>query len=232
MQFKVLSTVVVCLLLAACSDPKDYKFSMTNDWKQNQPLQQNIQKLTDTDRKLISEYLLRADRARASGEALPETISIGQALENQAQWDRQQAERDAAAQKQGADAANAKLLEEMQSVLAPAVDSFEYVAEKDKDSGHFNIGISFTNNSNTKIVGVTGDILIRDQAGTDLKQSFVSTDSEIPAGEVLTQVWRLDFNGQLPGDVTLKSADASKLIFGWQPRTYRFADGREVTLGD
>ncbi|MFJ3368236.1 hypothetical protein [Pseudomonas sp. NPDC086251] len=231
MQFKLLSTVVACLLLAACSDPKDYKLSMTGDWKQDSQLQGNIQQLTEPDRKLIGEYLMRAETARAAGAAVPDSVSIGQALEYQAQWNRQQEEQEAAAlNKQQTDAANAKLLEEMQTALSPAVDSFEYAEEK--KLGHFNIGMSFTNNSNTKIVGISGDILIRDQAGTELKQSFVSTETAVSPGEVLAQVWRLDYNAQLEGDKVLKGADASKLVFGWQPRTYRFADGREVTLGN
>ncbi|WP_130904901.1 MULTISPECIES: hypothetical protein [unclassified Pseudomonas] len=239
MQFKLLGTVAVCLLLAACSDPKDYKLSRTGDWKQDPQLQRNIQQLTDPDRKLIGEYLLRAEEIRATGGAVPESISIGQAIENQAQWNSVQEEQQAAAalkakvdadMQQKADAVNAKVLEEMQTALSPAVESFEYVEEKKQ--GHFNIGMTFANNSKTKIVGITGDILIRDQAGTDLKHAFVSTDSAVPPGEVLNQVWRLDYNAQVEGDKVLKDADASKLVFGWQPRTYRFADGREVTLGE
>jgi hypothetical protein len=44
--------------------------------------------------------------------------------------------------------------------------------------------------------------------------------------------WSPDYNEFEAGDKALKGSDASKLIFGWNPRAYIFADGEKLTLAN
>jgi hypothetical protein len=227
MKFKSFGTVLICLLLAACSDPKDYKLpEKISTTMEDAELTKKVFKLSEEERKLLGGYAARELMAESLGTSVGKADTIGEAIAVQQIWLSEQTERIAAEETK--EAALLKIGQEMHAAIVPEVTSFEY--KKMQRENHFNLGISFKNNSNSEIIGIKGEIIISDLFDVTLKKSVISTVSNIKSGGELSGVWRLAYNHLTKDDETLKIADATKLRFVWNPQTYIFADGRKLSL--
>lgn len=234
MQLKTFSTCLACALLLMGCSPKDYTFSMAQDWRHDPKLHNHFQQLTQEDQGLFTAYTERIEQSGPAAKNAAGMISIGEAISLQAQWQREHVKIDAVAPPaappvaQDDETAHTQLFKEMRSVVTPSVTSFKY--SKDASVENWNLGMSFKNNGSLKVSGIEGAIAVRDAQGVELKRSSVQSDMTIEPGAVMSQVWRLDCSNKDPGDLALKKADVTKLVFSWYPSTYRFADGTTLTL--
>jgi hypothetical protein len=237
MQLKTFSACLACALLLMGCSPKDYTFSMAQDWRHDQKLQNHFQQLTQEDQALFTAYAERIEQGGPAAKNAAGMISIGEAISLQAQWQREHVKINAVAPPappiappvaQDDESAHIKLFKEMRSVVTPSVTSFKYA--KDASAENWDLGMSFKNNGSLKVSGIEGTIAVRDAQGVELKRSSVQADITIEPGAVISEVWHLDCNSKDPGDSALKKADVTKLIFSWYPSTYRFADGTTLTL--
>ncbi|MCP1489709.1 hypothetical protein J3D48_006119 [Pseudomonas fluorescens] len=237
MQLKTFSTCLACALLLMGCSPKDYTFSMAQDWRHDSKLQNHFQQLTQEDQGLFTAYTERIEQGGPAAKNAAGMISIGEAISLQAQWQRQHVKIDAIVRPtshaappvaQDDETAHIQLLKEMRSVVTPSAMSFKY--SKDSSVENWDLAMSFKNNGSLKVSGIEGTIVVRDAKGIEQKRSSVQSDMTIEPGAVMSEVWRLDCSSEDPGDLALKKADVKKLVFSWYPSTYRFADGTTLTL--
>lgn len=231
MKIKILLAFMVCIFLSGCSDPKDYRLpEKISTITEDVTLKKKIETLNEENKQLFAGYAMRAVMAEAFGKPIGKATTVGEAITIQQTWLTEQAVSKATKEKkkQEAEVANFRITQQMHAAITSDVKSFAY--EKKQREDHLNVGISFKNNSDSEIVGIKGDLVISDMFGTKLKKATISTDSNIKPGEELYGVWSLDYNQFIDGDKTLKNADPSKLVFGWKPQTYIFADGNKLTL--
>lgn len=230
-KLKILSTVLACVLLSACSDPKDYKLpdkisAITEDAN----LKSNVEKLSDEDKKTFVGYVMRATMAESFGSPLEKASTVGQAITIQQKWldekkAREQRENDLKEEvmKKKTEALNA-----MNSILDTSLISLELIEEK--YSKKFKLTLALKNNSEKDLAGAKGIVSFSDMFGTLIKNVGLSIPHEIKAGESIKYWAMFDHNRFMDEDALLASLSIDKIKYEWKPDTYIFEDGSKLDM--
>ena len=227
-----ISAAVVCLALAACSDPMSTKLSMDESkWSEDvKPIQD---KLSDEERRLMTGYMVRAITVKTlGGEPLSDqATTVGDAIKKQRVWiaakdAQEQAER---AERQAADAAKAKAA----AAISEAV-SANLLSVSMESRGYAGIQkvqvfkVKVDNKTDKAITGVSGLISILNQFGTEIGSvSFEISEELAPKGHVVWTGVR-DYNEFIESHKALVGIELGKHTTKIDPRMVVYADGTKL----
>jgi hypothetical protein len=228
MKFKIFSTMV-CVLLAACSDPKDYKLSTkTSASFSEASLQEKVKKLSNDEKQLFEDFMDRSLIAETFDKAIYKPGTIREAITEQQAWLERQAieneeliliKREAVQKKIDA----LKIMHSTLSISLASLNLKEKNLTKGNNFDYYKIDLTVKNNSANDIAGFNGAILFKDVSGANAKMIQISTFTDIPAGQTIFLSTTSDkFTNDDKYFVTM---DAEKNQYEWIPNTYIFKDG-------
>ncbi|WIG54913.1 MAG: hypothetical protein OJF61_000699 [Rhodanobacteraceae bacterium] len=239
MKHALLAVAVVCLVLGACSNPKDA--TVPQDVSKIQSLKPVMEKLTPEDRDLAAGYIARHTVGAAlTGDApsIPAGETLGQAIEEQRKF---LAEQKAEEQRQAALKAALQAKRDAATNAMRDAVTVTLVSKKLKpDYGYSGIlmdtnlvvTFGYKNNTSKDIAGVKGLISIRDLFGDKLSDFLVSNDDTIPAGKSITWTGSRSVRYAIGDNKDKKFADLddSKYKVVWEPEVIVFSDGTKLQL--
>lgn len=237
MNGKAIVTLLACLLLAACSDPRQTKLPADiSKWSEDKSLMEAVSKLDESERKLFGGYAARQVLTSAfGGNKVVSDSTLGDALKTQQAWVEAKA---VEAAKQQALAEQVKqqqlvALKEMNGTLTASLLELKLnpVDYKNKQySEYFSIKIALHNNTTEALSGVKGTVVFNDMFGEEIKRIGLTNDSQIDAGQTYIYSGTMDFNQFQAADKKLAAADTAKMKFDWEPDTYIFISGKKQTM--
>jgi hypothetical protein len=236
MKLKILCTALVCVLLTACSDPKEYKLpEKISTITEDASFQKKIEKLSEEEKNLFAGYAMRAMMAESFGKKVANAGTVGEAIafqktwlnEQQAEKAKQQAIKDEALKKRS------DALAVMNAALTTSLISVQLISknyEKKIYSDYFKIELAVKNNSTDDLSGFKGAVVLKDMFGSQVKAIGISTSTPIPAGESI--IYSADFphNQFMDEDKKLATLSADKLQYEWTPDMYIFKDGKKLSM--
>lgn len=231
------------LMITGCSKPEEYQLpERVEDWKSDEGLKKNVEKLEKEDKELLRGFLVRAAMSEAFGGDGAGKMTIGEAIENQKSWQAEQAAKKAVQEKREAEAnALAEKLakqkkeaeDKMNAALTVALTKLEWYPADYRNriiSDGFNIEVGMENKTGVEITAVKGSLRLADSFDDEIKTLNFSSDVTIPPGEAVTWKGGIDYNQFMNEDQKLKSTAFNKLKVTWHPAAYIFADGSKMEL--
>lgn len=222
-------------LLFGCSKPTETKIpSDVATW--DKELASAINKLPDEDKKKISAYLMRAKMGVAfGGKGIPPGTTIGAALEEQTKWEAEQRA------KKTAEEALKKKLEQERTEAIKKLNSAVTVTLLGKqelpknyelgrygDYQQFRIGVQ--NNTETQIVGVSGEIKFIDVFDKEVGAVNFRISENIDPTKSATWVGGRDYNQFLESHRAVWSLEQGKYTTKFVPEMIVFKDGTKWTV--
>ena len=246
-----LTAWLVCLgLLAsiACSNPKDHRITEKNKeaFLKNDTNSKTLsevfikeipgfKKLSKDDADLLARYVLRHGVIESLGGDAERTIpllgkTIGEILELQKQWDKEQKEE---AEKAAILAAEAKARDE--AIRAELRNSIRLTVFKkgflpsnyrlDRYDDYITISVAYENNSTKDIRAFQGTVTFYDLFGDEVYSFLIKISDPIKAGGKATWEGAIKYNQFVDESTRLKNADLKDLKVVWNPEKIIFADG-------
>ena len=238
---------ILCLIalgfLMGCSDPKAIVLNDAESINQNAEV---LKKLSDDDKKLLLQYLYRAELGKAfngvfgSQASSPKSsygITVGEAIELQKKFAKESAEleaKKAAAEKKAQEeqAAKKSILDKAVTVIllehgAMPKGQYEF------DDKYYVI-LKITNTSNKAIAGIKGSIKFIDKFGDTLSDSTIKLDFEDTGGKLAvgqSYEWKGEKSVQMYGggqEKKLLDTPTESLKFIYEPETIIFDDGTKI----
>lgn len=236
MNHRLPTLLLCCVLLSACSDPKQATLPVdVSKWSEDKSLMEAVKKLDETDKKLFAGYAARRLMATAFGGTNISDATIGDALKTQQDWIDEKASEEV---KQKALAEQIKkeqvqALVEMNasltaSLLELKLNPKNYANKQYSD--FFSIRIGFKNNATEALEGIKGTVVLRDIFGEVIKRIRLTDDSHIAAGQSYVYDGTIDYNQFEASDKKLASVNVEKIKFDWEPDTYIFASGKKQVM--
>ncbi|AIR87763.1 hypothetical protein [Pseudomonas cremoricolorata] len=237
MRAKVAAILMVGLLIAGCSDPKQAKLPANMaEWSEDQGLKDALSKLSDGEKKLFIGYATRLALASAFGgnKAVSE-MTIDDALKSQQAWlDEKAAEQEKQRLlTEQVEQQQLAALKEMNATLTVSLVELKLNPkdyEQRKYSDYFTISLAFKNNTSEALAGVKGTVVLKDMFGDIIKRIRLADDVQIDAGQNYLYQGTMDFNQFKDSDTKLASSNAAKLQFEWEPDTYIFVNGKKQIM--
>jgi len=227
--------VLVILCISSCKEPYDEQIS--TDPSVQLEVFKLLQNLPDEEKSEVEQYIarIRAEQ-RENGIATAKTLTVRQALEEQAKWHAEQAEKkikakeaeERAAKEEEAKKGQALVIQkQMLEVCSVAVTQKKFV-----DSGagnHFNFELTFSNKGKKDLVFVKGELKLYDKGGRLLKGIKIPYRKTIKANKSSSSKGDFPYNPQNSGDAILAKIKLKDLKVKWVPLTYNFSDGSTIT---
>jgi len=227
--------VLFVLCVSSCKEPYDEQIS--TDPSVQLEVFKVLQNLPEEEKGEVEQYLarIRAEQ-RESGIVTAKTLTVRQALEEQAKWHAAQAEKarkakeaeEKAAQEEEAKKAKAVVIQkQMLEICSVAVTEKKFV-----DSGagnHFNLELTFSNKSEKDLVFVKGELKLYDKGGRSLKSVKIPYRKSIKAKKSASSKGDFPYNPNNSGDTILAKIKLKDLKVKWIPLTYTFSDGSTMT---
>ncbi|WP_095143153.1 hypothetical protein [Pseudomonas sp. Irchel s3b6] len=237
MNGKAIVTLLACLLLAACSDPKLAKLPADiSKWSEDKGLMEAVGKLDENERKLFGGYAARQVVASAfGGNTIVSDTTLGDALKTQQAWVEAKAVETAKQQALAEQVKQQQLvaLKEMNGTLTASLLELKLnpVDYKNKQySEYFSIEIALHNNTTEALSGIKGTVVLSDMFGEVIKKIGLTNDSQIDPGKTYIYSGTMDYNQFQAADKKLAAADTAKMKFDWEPDTYIFISGKKQTM--
>lgn len=241
---RAVATAVVCLMLAACSNPKNTE--VPQDPAQLESIKPALDKLTPEERALATGYIVRhtvgAKMAGMfggkEGPGIPQGMTLGKAIEEQGKFlaDRKAEESRQAALKAQLEAQREAAIKPMREAVTVTLLS-KSIEEERGMSGmlldeNLHVVFGYKNNTTKDISGVKGYVSARDLFGDELSGFAISNDTSIPAGQSVTWAGSRSVKFSIGDnkDRKLAELDDSKYKVVWEPQVIVFADGTKLEL--
>lgn len=240
-------TIFLCsIILAACSGPKDTPLPRELDKMES--IKSAMEKLTPEERALVTGYIMRHTLAAKlgglfggkEGPGIPEGMTLGKAIEEQAKF-----KADAAVEEAKQKALKEKLKAESEAAMAKLRDviTVTLVSKKlEVDRGYsgmvmderISVTIGYKNNAEKDVAGVKGLLAIQDIFGEGLSGFQVSNDTTIKAGGTVTWQGGRSVKYGRNSDKDRKFAELAddKYKVVWEPSMIIFTDGTKLTVPD
>lgn len=231
-----LVALVLSLCLVGCSDPYGQKLPATlGGLEKDDALKKAVHKLPEQDQALLAQFLLRRGLAQAFGAGGAGGITIRQAIDQQKEWQEEQAKKEAEAQALAArvKAEREAKEKEFADTLTVAVTDLKLVKgsmASGRFDDHFAITLAFHNKSARDFAGVKGTVVFADMFGTVIKRVNVAHDEGIKAGSTATWGGELHFNQFMDEDKKLATTPLEKMKISWLPEHYVFNDGSAMKM--
>lgn len=223
------------LCVSSCKEPYDEQIS--TDPSVQLEVFKLLQNLPPEEKAEVEQYIarIRAEQ-RENGVVTAKTLTIRQALEEQAKWHAAEADKQRRAKEAEEQAAKAEEAKKAQALVIQKqmleVCSVDVTKKKFVDSGagnHFNMELTFSNKGEKDLVFVKGELQLLDKGGRLLKSVKIPYRKTIKAKKSTSSKGDFPFNANNPGDKTLEKIKLNDLKVKWVPLTYTFSDGSTIT---
>jgi len=240
MNKRIFLLVVFCVTatIGACSRAKDAvipadpaKWSSLGDVTKD---------LSAEDKRLLGTYLMRKSfaGALAQGNGIPPGTTVGEAIDDQRNFEAKEklADAQAAALRARALAERNAVIDKLNKLVTFAVVSKTYVP-KDFQAERFSDRVAFVfavkNNGTRDIAGIKGVVEFDDMFGTPIEKMGLSLDNAIPANSEKTiDGYSKDLNQFEANDQQLAVTDLSKIKVKFEPQMIVFSDGSNIKAPD
>jgi len=233
----IVGVLISALLLAGCSKVKSTV--IPSNPKQWDTISDQVKTLDQEDKRLLTAYLMRAGLAAAftnNAVAIPEGTTIGDAIEQQRQFEAKNSADEAKAealkaQTEAAQAVATKRLKGLITFAGLGVSILPKDYEVQRYSPQLSVRFVIKNTTGKDIAGVRGSIVLQDIFGSPLKKLAVSADTTIPAGQSVNfsdYVW--DLNQFSNDDSHLAATNLDKIKIAFSPQMIVFADGSKEVV--
>lgn len=213
MKYRVPTLLLCCVLLAACSDPKQATLPTdVSKWSEDKSLMEAVKKLDENDKKLFASYAARRALSTVfGGTSKIDDMTVGDALKTQQAWVDEKAAEEV---KQKALAEQIKkdqvqALVEMNASLTASLLELKLNPKNYSNkqySDFFSIRVGFKNNSSEALEGIKGTVVLRDIFGEVIKRIRLTDDSHIAAGQSYVYAGTIDYNQFEASDKKLAAA--------------------------
>lgn len=229
---KLVLSVVMSAMLIGCSNPKDEVIPPDLNETSMQELAEKVKDLSEEDKTLLTGYIARSEMSKAfGGDSAPAGTTVGEAIENQKQWQAQMEEEErlkAEKAKKLKAEKDAKIAEFKQAVDATVFD--KYITDSDWQS-YINLDIEIANKSKKTIEGLKGSFNFKDKFGDNiLNLGFTYESEEIPPGETATGTLQWDFNEYLDNHARFANLELSDMKYSFEPEQILFTDGTKLEM--
>lgn len=249
MQLKTLTLATALALLASgCSKPTD-AIIPTDMSTWDKELAPQVQKLSDEDKALFQQYVMRIKLRGLTGAAgssdIPFGTTVGQALQEQAKWnaEQKQAEEKAKAEAAKAEAEAKVLKEKMEKERAAAIQKLNETVTvtlllkrelpKNYDMGRYSeyqqFVIGVENKSPQTITGVSGEIEFIDVFDKVVGGVSFGISEKIKPGGTYKWTGGRDYNQFIKEHRAVWGLETGKYTTRFIPEKVVFEDGTKLT---
>lgn len=230
-NIKLMTVLLITgVMVTGCSKPQDAVIPKDmSTW--DSELKPKVEKLSDEEKQIFARYMIRVKMAEAfGGSGMPEGTTIGLAIQEQKDFEAKQKakEQEQAALKAKAEAQQKAAIDEMNSVLTFAMLSKEHREIEYQE--YMLTKISFENKSKKDVSGVKGLIKVSDMFGDKIIDLGVSYDSEILAGNIVTDTLSFNYNQFMADHKNFMGGDLNKMKVVFVPETILFKDGTKLDM--
>lgn len=239
MTFRSIATRVTVALLAltivACSNVKGETY--TNDAKDQVTKDVGASHLSDDEKRLYVAALMRS----RFGSYDPANKTVGQIIEDQASFEREEAAKEQAAKEAAARAAAAAAAERraMQADLSvqttnKGFQAADYMNGIDQDS--ITLGVQFHNLARKKISEVKGALIFSNHFGDRIYRLNIDESefngNALAPGAIWASTYSSRFNPFLEDQVRFRDTALTSMNVQWVPLGISFSDGTTMTAAD
>ena len=240
---RILTILLVSIVLAACSGPKDTP--RPRDLDKMDTIKPAMEKLTPEERELAAGYIMRHTIGAKlgglfggkEGPGIPEGMTLGKAIEEQRKF-----KADAAIEEAKQQALKAKLQAEreaaqkqMREAVTVTLVSKKLVTEHGYSGivtdENLQVVFGYKNNTDRDVAGVKGYVSVKDLFGEEISGFLISNDNTIPAGQSATWTGSRSVRFALGDNKDRKLAELGedKYKVVWEPEMIVFKDGTKLT---
>ena len=222
--------LVVVLLTAACSSPRETKLT-----KENIAAISKTKELTGEEVQLLQGYILRTGMARAlsgadTAQLLDSTKTIQSAIEEQRKWIHDDSVRTAS---EKAEAAAALQRYEQEAARLRAIVTVTPVrkgfSEADYQS-YVTFQMVAKNNGDKAVNGFKGHVKVTDMFGDLIARLEVKEDETLAPNAQRVFRTAYGYNQFMDRDTKLRFTAYDKMKFIWEPEIIVFADGTQLAV--
>lgn len=229
------SILLFTVCIVSCGDPYDEKLPANANEKID--FYRAISFLSEEDQKDLRDFYARVyEQQTPSESAAPATITFRQALAEQRDWKKAEAERQAkereTAKKAQAEEEEkrrndqAKLQQDMLDIFSVELVRLRIV--KAWFGKSFAMDLKITNQGKKKLLYAAGAVQLLDASDHLLKEIKTPFSKPLNPGQSAISSGKFAYIGEKPGDVTLAKTPVKKLKTKWIPSYCRFADGSQI----
>ena len=221
------------LLLIACSNPKDARIpNDPNRWDED--LRSTMERLPLDERQLAVSYLARAKQTAAlSGQSIREGVTLGQAIQEQREYERADAAQQMEARVQQLQRDRERQeLERRAAAIVSVIAVNKVVTPGQVGTGgrpdQANLKFELRNNGDQAIVGLVGTVRLSDSFPGDLTR--LALDYPEPIAPRTTVPWEasVPLSPFANTDQRLRNVDLINMKVTFTPERVELADGTKV----
>ncbi|WP_372404621.1 hypothetical protein ACDW34_07225 [Acinetobacter piscicola] len=228
---KILIPLTLAMFLVGCSNPKSAEIPTDpNKWEELKP---KIEKLSDEEKQLVAQYLIRKGMGSAfGGEGVKAGTTIGDAIKEQQKWqdDKKAQEKAEAELKAKVEAEKKAKIAELNRVITVALIKKEGYSSYGGDINNIGIELAFENKGNKDISGVKGITHFNDIFGDSIKSVNLSYDDGVKAHSTATYQASINYNQFMDEDKKLLNTELEKMKFVFEPQVILFTDGSKIEV--
>lgn len=224
--------LLISVLLAGCGNPKDQVIPRDlSKLDQDKEFIETVKSLPQEDKDLLTGYVARALIAQAFNQSPPIGRTVGEAIENQKAWvkEQQQIEQQKEVAKQKALAEFEKQSLELQKALQ-LVYLKRVGIKKANYQEYVQLAFDLKNNSGKEISGYKADLKFKDQFGNEFKTLTIEDSDGLKANFDDSIVFAWQYNQFDDGWQKLLSLDEAKFKVDSQVTHVIFTDGTELKI--
>ena len=228
---KLAFAIAFGVILAGCSNPKSTVIP-PDMGKWDTELKPALEKLSEEDRKLFAQYMLRAKLGEVFGQGgVPTGTTVGDAIENQKSFAAEQEKKAAEAK------ALKEKLEREQAIIAKKIDeavtvSVLKIGVVNADSYGFSqkivMHVATENKSNRRIAAIKGRIDFYDSFDQKVGDLKIKDESDIEPGATKKSSWNKNFNQFLAEDKAFATLQEGKYKAVFVGEALVFSDGEKL----
>lgn len=218
--------------IAGCSNPKDEVLPPNLNETDMTVLAEKVKSLSEEDKALLTGYLMRSEISKAfGGEGASTGTTVGEAIENQKQWEVEKKVEEQAKIERAAKLKAEKDTKTAEFKKAVAITVFDKnLVEADWQS-YITLDVDVKNNSSKEIAGLKGAINFFDKFG-DLIVSFGFGDDtfDIPAGDSMKNTFSWDYNQFMDEHNKFVNTSLEGMKYEFEPEQILFEDGTKLEM--
>jgi len=222
--------VLLSLVLVACSNVKDLKFTKDNE----EQVMEKVRKSKDLTGEEVALLIAALMRTSLSGSGL-EGKTVGQLIQEQkniaaeAEAKEKEAKRlaEEAAKKEAAVAAELS----KHIMVAPFKKSFHKADYRNYEyEDKISVAFVIENRSNKDIKAFKGETIFKDAFGEPIISTNLTYDKGIKAGEKKNWYGELEYNWLMSDQRKFRDTELENMEFEWKPKAIIFTDGSKIGL--
>ena len=222
---KVILSLVLAVFITGCSNPKDEVLPPNMNETDMTVLAGKVKSLSEEDKALLTQYIVRSEMSKAfGGDGSSTGTTVGEAIDNQKQWNIEQ-------QKKVERAAKFKAEKDAEFENAVSVTIFDKNLVEADSQSFITVDVDIKNNSTKEIAGVKGSIEFFDKFGDWIMSfSFKDDTLNIPAGDSFKSTLSWDYEQSIFNYTQLVNTSLEDLKYKFEPEQILFEDGTKLDM--